>query len=65
MALIRFVGLAWKLLKAWILSMTYKAIYDVIPLLWWLKKDIKAGVCNKTNMFIAESLSKKTIKQSF
>ena len=30
----RFSGLAWKLLKAWMLSMTCKAVYDVISLTW-------------------------------
>ena len=60
--LMRFLGLVWKLLKAWMLNMTCKAVYDVITLMWWLEKDVKTGMCDKTNMLIMESLSKKAIE---
>ena len=60
--LMRFLGLAQKLLKAWMLSMACKAVYDVISLVWWLEKDVKTGMCDKTNMLIMKSLSKKAIE---
>ena len=41
------------------LGMTSKAVNDVIALTWQLDKNVEAGVCNETNMFVTESLCKE------
>ena len=52
----RFVWLAGKFLKTWILGMTNKAVDNVIPLTWRLEKDIEAGVSGEANVLVLECL---------